>query len=72
MNKTEANAMKQIMSVSNCRYFLFSSHCAIEGTSLACDGGGSGGGQLGAFRLVFFGAGFLLMQVDGARGGGVG
>lgn len=37
------------------------SHCAIEGTSFACDGGGSGGGQFGALSPGFFGGGFLGM-----------
>lgn len=37
------------------------SHCAIDGTSFACDGGGSGGGQFGALSPGFFGGGFLTL-----------
>lgn len=47
---------------------MTSSHCAIEGTSFVCDGGGSGGGQAGALSVGFFTGGFL----GPARGVGIG
>lgn len=49
----------------------FCSHCATEGTSLGCEGGGSGGGQLGALTPCLFSGGFLTLGC-GARGAGLG
>lgn len=49
----------------------FVSHCAIEGTSFACDGGGRGGGQFGALSPGFFGGGFFMLACC-PRGAGVG
>jgi len=46
------------------------SHCAMEGTSFGCDGGGSGGGHFGALTPGFF-SGFLMLTV-GAKGFGSG
>lgn len=50
---------------------MFVSHCAIEGTSFACDGGGRGGGQFGALSPGFFGGGFFMLACC-PRGAGVG
>lgn len=47
------------------------SHCAIDGTAFACDGGGRGGGQFGALSPPFFEGGFLRLAWR-ARGAGVG
>ncbi len=49
----------------------FFSHCAKDGTSFGCEGGGSGGGQFGALIPGFFGGGFLTVA-EWARGAGVG
>lgn len=47
------------------------SHCPIEGTAFACDGGGRGGGQFGALSPGFLAGGFLRLA-DTPRGAGVG
>lgn len=50
---------------------LFIPYCAAEGTAFPCDGGGSGGGQLGALSPALFAGGFLGWE-DEARGAGIG
>lgn len=50
---------------------LVFSYCDTEGTSLGCEGGGSGGGQFGALTPGLFTGGFLTLGC-GARGAGFG
>lgn len=52
-------------------FFSLRAHCAIDGTSFACDSGGSGGGQFGALSPGFFVGGFLMLVVW-VRGAGTG
>lgn len=65
LSSSGRNLIQSDENVTVCYYLVHfpASHCAIGGTAFPWDGGGSGGGQLGALRPGFLGGGFLMVPV---------